>query len=416
MVKLLVFTFTVLLALTFAHEEEQNKFLTVQQHYLNLTSSGGDELKSFIILCKSKGYPVETHKILTEDGYWLTVFRIPGRKGQSREEAKAEHKPVIFLQHGIVDSSDTFILNDEEKAPGFMLANAGYDVWLGNSRGSKHSREHQWLDPDDPNDQVAFWDYSFEEMAEYDVKANVEYILKTTGKSKLAIAAHSQGTTQMIYTMTNNNEWWNEKVSIFVCLAGVARLENCGSSTLQLLAKEDFVMNTIKALGIYEMFPSKYYQNVVFSVICKNIPSICDFFLEVLSDDDAKVNNQNRIGVFLGHYPAGSSLKCFDHFRQILLAKQFQRYDYGEEMNMKKYGQKTPPAIDISKVRGTKIVQIAGSLDLLADPTDNKWLSDQFGDNLIYFKYYELGHMGFLLADDMQFMHDVLVQLKQNPW
>ena len=96
--------------------------------------------------------------------------------------------------------------------------------------------------------------------------------------------------------------------------------------------------------------------------------------------------------------------------------KKFQRYDYGEKINMEKYGQKTPPEIDLKKIHGTKIIQIAGSFDKLADPTDNKWLNEQLGENVIYFKYYDLGHMGFLLAKDMQYMRDVLNLLKQNPW
>lgn len=93
--------------------------------------------------CKYFEYPIEQHPIITEDGYILTYFRIQ-KKGSKIVAGK---KPIL-LHHGLLDSSDTWVINDESKAPAFMLANLDYDVWLGNSRGNKHSRNHTHMNPD----------------------------------------------------------------------------------------------------------------------------------------------------------------------------------------------------------------------------------------------------------------------------
>ena len=90
----------------------------------------------FMDYCAYYNYPVESHRVTTPDGYILTLFRIQAKYSK----IKSGLQPVL-LQHGLLDSSDTWIINDESKAPAFFLANRGYDVWLGNNRGKQKKNE-----------------------------------------------------------------------------------------------------------------------------------------------------------------------------------------------------------------------------------------------------------------------------------
>ena len=49
----------------------------------------------------------------------------------------------------------------------------GYDVWLGNNRGSKYSLDHEDLKWNNNND---YWKFSFQDMGRYDLKGIVNKI------------------------------------------------------------------------------------------------------------------------------------------------------------------------------------------------------------------------------------------------
>ena len=62
----------------------------------------------FTDYCKYFGYPVETHFNTTDDGYILKFFRVQKKNTTIRKLGLTP----IYLQHGLLDSSDTWLLND----------------------------------------------------------------------------------------------------------------------------------------------------------------------------------------------------------------------------------------------------------------------------------------------------------------
>ena len=122
----------------------------------------------------------------------------------------------------------------------------------------------------------------------------------------------------------------------------------------------------------------------------------------MLSDDDPKKINQSGLEMYMGHFPAGTSYKCLDHYRQLLLTDCFQKYDYGLEKNLSLYGSETPPLIDLQSFSGLPIAMLCGKTDKLSNQYDYAWLRDilAMNSNCIYFKEYDLGHVAFLMPND----------------
>ena len=137
------------------------------------SEADNDMNKSFREICVENKFSVEEYTVVTEDGYVLGLHRIPGVLGE-----KNIKKPVVLLVHGMDGDSFQWILNSPDKAPAFDLVRAGYDVWLGNNRGSRFSVDHLTLDPT----SKAFWDFDFEDMGNKDIPAIIEFIVEKTGQ------------------------------------------------------------------------------------------------------------------------------------------------------------------------------------------------------------------------------------------
>ncbi|KAJ1962762.1 cholesterol esterase [Dispira parvispora] len=159
------------------------------------------------------GYSTEEHTVVTRDGYVLGIHRLPESPRQL--DSPPTRKPVVLLWHGFMMCSDVFVcMPNQQNSLALYLADAGYDVWLGNSRGNKYSYRHLsrrvW--------QTEFWDFSIDELAMFDIPDTVDYILAATGAPSLAYIGFSQGTAQMFCALASNKPL-NDKISIFLALA-----------------------------------------------------------------------------------------------------------------------------------------------------------------------------------------------------
>ena len=121
---------------------------------------------------ESRGYIFEEHKTTTDDGYILTLYRVPSKKGAN----EAPSKLPVYMQHGLIDDGGTWFFNNETLDLSLELVDLGYDIWVTNSRGTVYSNEHVNLTVDDE----AFWNFTYNEMGQYDVPANLNYILSQT--------------------------------------------------------------------------------------------------------------------------------------------------------------------------------------------------------------------------------------------
>lgn len=117
------------------------------------------------------GYAAETYTVKTEDGYLLTMHRIPCGRNGCPQSGRGSGQPV-FLQHGLLSSSADWCLSGPGHAFAFTLADLGYDVWLGNARGNTYSRKHVSIS----NEDAKFWDFSWHEMALYDIPAELDFV------------------------------------------------------------------------------------------------------------------------------------------------------------------------------------------------------------------------------------------------
>uniref|UniRef100_A0A8B9G694 Lipase n=1 Tax=Amazona collaria TaxID=241587 RepID=A0A8B9G694_9PSIT len=320
------------------------------------------------------GYPYEEHEVVTDDGYYLTMQRVP--HGRDNPETP---KPVVLLQHGLVLEGSSWFTNLPNSSLGFILADAGYDVWIGNSRGSSWSQKHKEFE----FHQHEYSNYSFHEMAMYDLPATINYILQKTGQEQLYYVAHSQGTTTGFIAFSSIPEL-DRKIKMFFALAPITTSSNVKSPLARVIPWE-----LLSLLKEALQHPSCYCLQREFTW---HVDELCLFLAGFLSKQRINVSNgflQSRIDVYLSRYPDSTSIKNVLHWRQVIFPAVFLPQATLFVL------QTTPPFYELENMKAPLAAWYGGN-DWISAPEDVNITLPRI-TNVAYKKYIpEFVHFDFL--------------------
>ncbi|KAM4636019.1 putative lysosomal acid lipase/cholesteryl ester hydrolase isoform 2-T2 [Discoglossus pictus] len=356
-------------------------------------------------LIRYRGYPNEEYKVVTQDGYILTINRIP----HGVKDASTGPKPVVFLQHGLLADGSNWVSNLANNSLGFILADAGYDVWLGNSRGNTWSRTHKTLSP--ANEE--FWAFSYDEMAKLDLPAVINFILKKTGVEQIYYVGHSQGTTIAFIAFSSMPELAS-KIKMFFGLAPVSTIKFSSSPLAKLGVFPEFLVKDL--FGRKEFLPQSYLIKWLATHFCTHdlVDHLCGNIFFVLCGFNEKNLNMSRVDVYSSQCPAGTSVQNMLHWGQAVKSGELKAFDWGWKGNMAHYNQTTPP---LYKVQDMKIPTAlwTGGNDWLADRKDAAILLTQVS-NLVYHKEIpEWEHLDFIWGLDApnRMYNEILALMKK---
>lgn len=375
---------SVILVFCFGYVQNKRKTKEVNP----ITDLNSDiNLDSLQLISKNGNVP-QRHTVITEDGYFVNVVRIPN-KGP----------PVLFV-HGIGDSSDSWLVTGPSSSLAYQLASLGFDIWLYNSRGNKYSKGHVKNIPD-----KLYWDFGYEEMGSQDLPAVIDYITSITKESKIYYVGFSQGTTLFLIMCSLKPEY-NAKIRQAVLLAPVAWLSNTKHPYLGWFANNHkFIKSVLDSLGLYNVFEESFLQKLIHAKICRNnvLEKVFCELEYALSYGIRNLTNINtdRLQVIATHIPAGVSTKTFIHFFQIYLSKRFQRYDFGAERNKLVYSSSLPREFPISLITAPVNLFVSDS-DWFSTVEDVKTLRHKMPNIVSYVEFnksLDFTHLEFVYGE-----------------
>lgn len=296
------------------------------------------------------GYEVESRVIQTQDNYFLTLHRLVKPNDDVPRNGR-----TVYLHHGLLMSSEIWVtmLNKNQNLP-FVLYELGYDVWMGNNRGNKYSQKHLFHSIS----SEAFWDFSLDEFALFDIPNSIEYIVSATQCEKITYIGFSQGTAQ-IFAALSINQTLHEKIDQIIAISPATTPQGLHSKFLDTFLKSSpNLMYLIFSRRI--LMPSvNFWRRIMYPPLFSTMIDMSNYLLfEWKSENITKFQKLSSYA----HLYLTTSVKTVVHWFQIMSSKNFQMY----HESASRFSPSAPVYYPLHTVK-VPIHLIYGSTDSLVD-------------------------------------------------
>ncbi|XP_016467317.2 triacylglycerol lipase 2 [Nicotiana tabacum] len=310
------------------------------------------------------GYKCQEFEVRTDDGYILSVQRIP----EGRVGGGGQNRQPVLLQHGVLVDGATWLLNPPEQSLAMILADNGFDVWISNIRGTRYSRRHVTLDPNDSE----FWNWTWDDLVAHDLPAVIDFIFKQTGQ-KTHYVGHSMGTLIALASFSEGRQV--DKVKSAVLLSPIAYLSHM-TTALGDVAARAFVGEITKIFGLAEFNPKGGPVSNLLKFLCAQPGVDCYDLMSALTGKNCCLN-ASTVELFLNDEPQSTSTKNLVHLAQTVRDGILSKYDYGSDYNLAHYGEAKPPKYNLTNIpRYFPLFLSYGGQDALSDGKDVETLLD----------------------------------------
>lgn len=268
------------------------------------------------------GHKLEENEIKTEDGYIINLWHLIPNFIVNKEK-------VIYLHPGFA-STGLCYFGLKEKSLAYYLQEKGYDVWIGNNRGSKFSSKHVSKDSKKVNGD--YWEFCMDHFVRYDIVSEIEFIKKRTDAEKVDFVGYSEGSTLFLMLYMDNPNFVESSINKFVSIGTIPNLSN---TTLSIA---DTINNIYKFLKISEPFSKAFKLNdQLRTVLVKSIKANPSFYEKQFQKEKIITNRSNATAIanFFTHYPTDLSVYHLYQWEEIQEEEKLVYFNFHPKKNDK---------------------------------------------------------------------------------